>query len=520
MALKGLKTSIAAHLAVLFLVAMVLLDFILLIVTRETLIRSEIARGRELLSVIEAVLANGADLPAGQRQQQLERLLVHAGISCVAIHSTEMPAAWSLGRFCGGAEELRNAAQAAATNGREAIDFHGQTFGIFWRQRGYVQLSTPLRLPQQANAGASLQLSLHSVYDMLRRTQHIALIYILINTGLLTFLGLYRLNQITVKPLQRLLNRAQEFEKLNEEGGFFTDEAEDNEYSRLSKSLNRMLMRIAQDKQKLQNTISSLEEANRNLARTQQEMIRAEKLATVGRLSAGIAHEIGNPIGIVKGYLVLLQNSSIPDKDKRDFIRRTEQEIERINSIIRQLLDFSRPSKSGSEVVAVHGILEEIGDICRCQPIFACMEMRYELQAPRDRVLADPSQLRQVFLNLLINSADAVGSGKPGTEGRLVIRTTIAEAEIEDRPRRQAMLHIEFQDNGPGIPDEQIGNIFDPFFTTKEPGKGTGLGLSVSFSIVESFGGSLRAVNLPLGGLSMVVELPLVPDGPASGGSG
>jgi signal transduction histidine kinase len=511
MVLKSLKASIGAHLAVLFLSAMMLLDFIMLIVAQETLIQSEIARGRQVLMAAETILypsGHGRAEAPGDLTEQLAQLLEKSGTLCASIRDSDGKNLVRGAPTCGFQAEMEREADQAAANDRETIRFHGRTFGIFWRQKGNATLALPLKMDGKVRAGASLQLPLHGVYESLRRTQHIVLIYVLINASLFTIFGLYRLSQIAVKPVQRLLRRAQEFESL-EDDVFFADEKEDNEYSRLSKSLNRMLLRISQDKQTRQETIRSLEDANRHLARTQLEMVRAEKLASVGRLSAGIAHEIGNPIGIVKGYLALLRDTSIPPEEKLDFIHRTESEIERINVIIRQLLDFSRPSGSAKEVVGVHAILNEIGDVCRCQPMLACIRLHYELNSPRDRVYADPLQLRQVFLNLIINAADAVGNPVAAPPGRLVIRTTLVSETSDDRANRAEGLQIEFIDNGPGIPEEQLLNIFDPFFTTKEPGKGTGLGLSVSFSIIESFGGSLSAANHPQGGLAMTVRLPL-----------
>jgi two-component system NtrC family sensor kinase len=518
MALKGLKASIAAHLAVLFLLAMILIDFIMLIVAQETLIQSEIARGRQILLAAESILfppRSGNAAVYSDLGKQMGQFLEKSGVACASIRDLEGNALFRGDPACDQQAQMDREADRAAADDHQSVRFHGRTFGIFWRQKGYALLALPLKANGQVRAGASLQLPLRSVYETLRRTQHIVLIYVLINASLFTIFGLYRLSQMAVKPVQRLLRRAQEFERL-EDQVFFADEKEDNEYSRLSKSLNRMLMRIAQDKQTLHETIRSLEEANRHLAHTQQEMVRAEKLASVGRLSAGIAHEIGNPIGIVKGYLALLSEVSIPEDEKLDFIRRTEGEIERINAIIRQLLDFSRPSGGAKEDVSVHSILSEIGDVCRCQPMLACIALHYELNAPRDRVFVDPWQLRQVFLNLIINAADALAGLGEAPAGRLMIRTTLAPNSSAGQGTSPESLQIEFIDNGPGISDEHVHNIFDPFFTTKEPGKGTGLGLSVSFSIIESFGGSLWAANNPQGGLTMTVRLPLSNTGPGN----
>jgi signal transduction histidine kinase len=271
-----------------------------------------------------------------------------------------------------------------------------------------------------------------------------------------------------------------------------------------------MLRRISADKEKLRSTVNSLEKANLELKKAQQEMIRAEKLASVGRLSAGIAHEIGNPIGIVIGYLELIKQKDTPDAEKIEYIHRTETEIERINTIIRQLLEISRPSNAGLKVVSVHELIDDIAEVLNVQPLMSDVALECRLEAENDRVLADSNQLRQVFLNLIINAADAISSEGQSDNGKLLIRSALTGETPDQPPGSKTHLKITFIDNGPGIPEENIGNIFDPFYSTKEPGKGTGLGLSVSFMIVEGFGGKMT-VSSDIGqGTTMTLLLPTV----------
>ena len=228
-----------------------------------------------------------------------------------------------------------------------------------------------------------------------------------------------------------------------------------------------------------------------------------------GASLSGIAHEIGNPIGIVMGYLELLKQENVTEDERAEYITRTENEINRINTVIHQLLDLSRPSAKGTEHISVHDIINEITDVLKLQPLMAGIRLDLELEAQTDRVMADAGQLRQVFLNLAINAADAIGLVERTEPGRLVIQTAVREGSENENSLEGAALLITFQDNGPGIPEDLVGNIFDPFFTTKDPGKGTGLGLSVSFMIVESFGGTIRAESAAHGGAVMTILLPL-----------
>jgi signal transduction histidine kinase len=299
-----------------------------------------------------------------------------------------------------------------------------------------------------------------------------------------------------------LVKRAEEHTTEDEEL-FFLPGKEDNEFKRVSKSLNLMLQRILKNKIQLKNTIQSLEKANLDLQKAQGDIIRAEKLASVGRLSSGIAHEIGNPISVVLGYLELLKEADFSEDQKQDFLSRAETEINRIKRIIRQLLDFSRPSVEEEKLISVHFILEEIYSMLKFQPLTAYMDIELNLSAEKDKIVALPDQLRQVFLNLILNAADAIDSQKNISKGKLIIASNV----IYDA--NCPILKLSFIDNGAGIPKDQLNNIYDPFFTTKEIGKGTGLGLSVSFMIIENIGGKITATSEETVGTTIMIEIPL-----------
>jgi signal transduction histidine kinase len=333
-------------------------------------------------------------------------------------------------------------------------------------------------------------------------------IYLLINTVILTFIGIYRLSKVYFQPLARLARRAEDYREDDEM--LFSVRKEDNELHTLSGSLNSMLRRISADKEKLRSTVNSLETANLELKKAQKEIIRAEKLASVGRLSAGIAHEIGNPIGIVMGYLELLKQKDIPAAEQEEYIHRTEAEIERINTIIRQLLEISRPSNVGLKAVSVHDLIDDISEVLNVQPLMSNIEFECRLEAQNDKIMADANQLRQVFLNLIINAADAISSEDKADNGKLLIQSSLFSGTPEQPQDQKTYLEIMFIDNGPGISEENIANIFDPFYTTKEPGKGTGLGLSVSFMIIEGFGGKMTVSSKIGEGTTMTLLLPVV----------
>jgi signal transduction histidine kinase len=508
---KSLRTNIALNLAILLLISMLLIDLIMLIISQKMFIGARLEKGRVLMATLAANLEPiPANTGEGWRMTNIEPIsstIASAKGLCALVVSIDGRRIYRGGVGCTSQASMVAMAHQAALEEREITRATDMLQGIFGQQPNVMRLAAPLQVDRKIVAGGCLLMPLDDIYNRLKRTQHILLIYVLINTTLLTILGVYRLNRLTVKPIQRLVRRAEDYR--DSDDNVFLLEKEDNEFSRLSKSLNRMMMHLAQDKEKLQATVDSLEMANRDLEKAQRELIRAEKLASVGRLSAGIAHEIGNPIGIIKGYLSLMNDASVSDEDKTDFIARTEKEVERINSIIQQLLDFSRPSGEDQEAVSVHEILRELEEVCLFQPVLACVRFELKLEADRDRVIANARQLRQVFLNLVLNAADAVRDAD--VKGELIIHTKCSCHPDAGQINRDFLV-VRFMDNGHGIPDDNLTSIFDPFFTTKDPGKGTGLGLSVSFTIVEGLGGAIEADQNESGGTSMIIRLPLAPD--------
>ena len=268
-----------------------------------------------------------------------------------------------------------------------------------------------------------------------------------------------------------------------------------------------MLARIEQDRQSLEKTVAELGAANQKLKTQQQEMIRTEKLASVGRMAAGLAHEIGNPLGVVQGYLGLLGRSADQSDEHLDFINRADQELQRVNALIRQMLDFARVSKGKPENFSLHELLRSVIDMVLVQPVFNTIKITSSLDADKDTVCADQDQLRQVFVNCLLNSGDAVTAAEKEDDGVVTVSTDVPGLQSEND--QLEFLRIRISDNGVGIAKEQLEIIFDPFYTTKDPGKGTGLGLSVSLSIIESIGGRIEMESFEGQGSVLSVFLPV-----------
>ena len=512
MGARALKTKITFNLALLLLLGMLSIDLVTMVTAQRNLIRAEISKARAVSALVAGYLnepATWEDVSAAVAlRSRVGPALEEAGVGCLILIGRDRRRL-TFGPARCAPEEAVAAAEQASAGGTESVRFVGSTFGFFWMEHEYLVVATALRGSEPA-AAFSLVFPLEGIYRSLRSSQQMLFLYIFINVVILVFAGVYRVVKIYLQPLARLAQRAEEYKE--DEAMLFAVRKEDNELQRLSSSLNGLMRRLAADKRKLRDTVASLESANAELKRAQSEIIRAEKLASVGRLSAGIAHEIGNPIGIVTGYLELLKQPEISDEERGEFLSRAQQEIERISAIIRQLLEISRPSPGSCKPFSVHALIQDMVEGMNLQPFMAHIRLQPELRAQDDIAALDSNQLRQVFLNLVINAADAVSARGPEARGELVIATENTRAAEAVSGKARNRLHVRFKDNGAGIPAEHLQSIFDPFFTTKEPGKGTGLGLAVSFMIMESVGGSLQAESTAGEGTVMTVSLPTVPE--------
>jgi signal transduction histidine kinase len=512
MGARGLKAKITINFILLLLLGMVSIDLVTMMTAQQNLVRAEVSKGRALAKLVAGYLIalpiwEDFHQPADIRAQ-LGVALDEAGAACLLLLGrNQQQIGFGINR-CALQEEITALALQAYSTEADSLHFIGSTFGLFWMQHEYLVIVCPLRRGEEVVASFSLVLSLEGIYRALRQSQQALFPYIFVNTAILAFVGIYRVFKLYLQPLTRLAQRAEDYKENDDI--LFAVRKEDNELQRLSAALNGLLRRLSAEKEKLRATVASLETANEELKKAQIEVVRAEKLASVGRLSAGIAHEIGNPIGIVTGYLELMKQTDIPEEERVEFLERAQAEIERISAIIRQLLEISRPSHGGSQLVSVHTLIEDMVEGLRLQPFMSHIRLQTAFHAGEDTVVVDSNQLRQVFLNLIINAADAVSSKGPQSHGDLTITTENPYGGEGSCRSAQRWLHIHFSDTGAGIPEESLACIFDPFFTTKDPGKGTGLGLSVSFMIIESFGGTLHAESKAGQGTTMTVALPAV----------
>ncbi|MFA9409872.1 MAG: sensor histidine kinase [Deltaproteobacteria bacterium] len=269
------------------------------------------------------------------------------------------------------------------------------------------------------------------------------------------------------------------------------------EVARLAATFNEMARLLREDRVALQERLEELERTTAELTAAQEQLVRSARLAAVGRLSAGVAHEIGNPLAAIRGLLDLMQMGDLEPEEEKEFVGRIQREAERIHHTIRDLLDFSRNEPGGvGRIESSADLSEVVSDTIKLidrQTRFRDIDLALDLDDALPRVRGDHERLRQLLLNLLFNAADALGG-----KGRIEIRAANGEGVVQ----------LIVADDGPGIDRDILEQVFDPFVTTKAPGQGTGLGLAVCYTIVEGLGGSIEAENREQGGAAFEVTLP------------
>jgi signal transduction histidine kinase/HD-like signal output (HDOD) protein/CheY-like chemotaxis protein len=256
---------------------------------------------------------------------------------------------------------------------------------------------------------------------------------------------------------------------------------------------------------RLEERAERLARAMRKIQQINLQLLQTERLASVGRLAAGAAHEINNPLAIIYARTQLLEFKE-EDPDKKKNFNQIMEQIERISSILTNLMDFARPSPPEFESVSVNDIMEKTLSLIRGELEKKQMRVSTRFGSDLPPILGDPRQLEQVFLNLVINAEHAMEE----SGGVLTVSTRC----LPDK----GVCEVRIKDTGVGIAKENMDKIFDPFFSTKEEGKGTGLGLSTSYGIVQSHRGEIKISSTPNKGTTVTVSLPMDPAAAAENG--
>ena len=334
--------------------------------------------------------------------------------------------------------------------------------------------------------------SLDPTRDRSEMLTRLLLLFTVVILALAIVPGYMILGRLVVQPLTRLVRYV---ERIG--GGEFTQVHSagpaPSEVGQLYRALDRMNLQLKKDRDQIRSQLDALTDAHATLQDTYERLVVSEKLATVGTLAAGVAHEIGNPIAVLQGYIELLQDPSLEASQRDTYVMAMRAAVDKVSAIITELLTFAKPVEAGGETCDVVEAAEAATRLARYPNLPKGITMHVE--APDGRVHAKISagKLEQVLLNLLLNAAHASHKG-----GKI----RIAIEEVADG------VTLSVTDEGPGIPEDQLLKVFDPFFTTKDPGEGTGLGLAVCHHIITGHGGTITAGHAEPHGACFTLSLP------------
>jgi len=312
------------------------------------------------------------------------------------------------------------------------------------------------------------------------------------------------------------------------------------ELGQVQSSVNDMADRLIADQELLAENVESLEATNRDLIEARDQIIHTARLASVGTLAAGIAHEVGNPLGAIMAFVDVAKARAEKAGGDVELLDSVRGEADRIDRIVRSLLDYARPRDDEAAPVAPAEVLTRVRDLLESQGKLDTTEITWTLAGDTPDVVMGGQRLEQVMVNLLLNAIAALESTEnprisvelfrdSGEATRLPTKRADDPKGINYMHRRRVskddggygidlvfnapqVAVIRVEDNGPGIAEDDLEDIFDPFFTTKEPGKGTGLGLSICARLVDGMGGHIQAENCEDGGARFTIRLPGAPD--------
>jgi len=333
-----------------------------------------------------------------------------------------------------------------------------------------------------------------------------------INHVMLTFVGialvcvflllviLYFSTKRIIKPLGEMVIATQKI--ASGDYSFRVETTSKDEIGLLAESFNKMTEDLQKAHEELREWALTLEkkveERTKELQEMQEHLIQSEKLASLGKLAAGIAHEINNPLGGILLYSHLLLEDLGNDSPYADNIKKIIKETTRSKEIVKGLLEFARPKEPEKAVININDVILYSLGIFEKQALFQNIRIKKDLTDDSAKIVGDASQLQQVFMNIILNAAEAMNG-----EGDLIVKTYVDG---------KGNVLAEITDTGCGISKENISRIFEPFFTTKPVGKGTGLGLAISYSIIKRHGGDIRVKSEEGKGTTFTISLPMAKD--------
>ena len=535
----SLRTRIVAVFTVLTITLIVLVAAAALAITERNLFAAKVSEGRAIVSCVNAAIPvvvgeridSRSAVDAAQVTDAARRICYRLALDDFVLVDERM-------QVVAAADETRIGRRLEDVRIVAALTTHETVLNVpaeGGEEPHKVEITGPLFFGGRLRGALRFQLNTADVWRIVNLTRSLILFYIFLDTALIVGLGSYVLYRLLVRPIRDLNAAVERFG----EGEFDVaiPRNRSDEIGRLGDAFARMVENLQRSRERQQQQMRFLERVNEDLEQAQKELLSTDRLAYVGRVAAGVAHEVGNPLAAIFGYLDILADS-LPEGDgeARGFVTRIEREANRIDDIIRSLLDFAKPAGQGIAPVDAAEVAREATEIVRKQRVMDSVDLRTDIPDSVPAVRADGKLLLQVVVNLLINAKDAMPGGGS-------IRVTVGHASfdrlaestpegVESADGDATSLHelierhvrfsgkIPFRDGAPvvkitvadtgeGIDGRNLRSIFEPFYTTKAPAGGTGLGLAICQRIVDSFGGVIKADTRPGAGTRFTIYLPV-----------
>lgn len=478
----GLRFEIIVSLAILVAAAVGLVGVVVFKFTQKEMITLKIESGLLLARIIEERIISS---PKGSSLSALISTLTQTGFEGIVVINKFGNIQASSSNWSWENRPSRTELMEAMITRQQKTFFAGDSLFFFGRDPS-LAMAVPLYDGTKLVGAAGIYSPLKDLKASWSRTRMIVIYYLGLDTLIMVVFGTYLLTLRLIRPLKGMLERV----KALADGEYSPDDEPvygTGEIGELEESFEIMARNLTESRVRLEDNIESLKQA-------QGHLVKSEKMATVGRLAAGLAHELGNPLGAVKGFVHLLQRQEFEPEERDEFLVRAMTELDRMDAIIRALLDFARPAKTETGPVDLNELLLNVHELAKVQDWGQGIEFEKKFQPDIPKAKAEINNLTQVLLNLMSNAGQAMEN-----HGLMKIGTG----------RENDELFFYVADSGVGISEEDLGKIFEPFFSRKAPGKGTGLGLSVSQSIIESFGGRITVESRIGQGSRFTVFLPL-----------